>query len=76
MSITKKKREGKRKNNRRFRNPGLIEDFLADSNQKIMPINLYIREIRRLEKDYPNIAIRKNKQFNNSDLWDCTIFKR
>ena len=76
MSIMKKWKERKQRNTRRFRNPGLIEQFLADSTRKVMPINLYVREIHRLERSYPKIAIRKDKQYNNSDLLECTVFKR
>ena len=76
MSIGQKWKNLKRKKKRKFQQPGLIEAFLEDSNRKTMTINLYHREIRRLETQFPQIAIRKDKSFNNTDLWECTVFKR
>lgn len=76
MCIRKKWRELKLQKQQENEHPGLIEEFLADSNRKTMPLNLYLREIHRLEKRFPKIAIRKDNQLNNTDLWECTVFKR
>lgn len=76
MSISQKWRELKRQKKRKFWHPGLIEEFLDDPNRKTMPINLYVREIRRLETAFPKIAIRKDNRLNNTNLWECTVFKR
>ena len=76
MSISQKWRELKRQKKRKYRHPGLIEEFLDDPTRKTMAINLYTREIRRLETSFPQIAIRKDSKFNNTDLWECTVFKR
>ena len=61
---------------RRNRHPGLIEEFLEDSNRQTMPIHLYPREIRRLEYQFPKIKITRDSRIPNTDLWQCTVNKR
>ena len=61
---------------RRNQHPGLIEEFLEDTNRESMTIKLYPREIRRLECQFPQISISKDKKFHNTDLWECTVSKR
>lgn len=70
MSVDKKRKK------RRHNQPGLIDEFLANPNQQTMPIKLYPREVRRLERDFPEINISRDNQVNNTDLWECTISKR
>ena len=76
MSIYKNWRDHKRQKQRKFQHPGLINDFLDDPNRKTLPINLYTREIPRLERQFSKIAIRKDKRLTDTDLWACTVFKR
>ena len=61
---------------RRNRHPGLIEEFLENSERQTMPICLYPRKIRRLEYQFPKIKISKDSRLHNTDLWKCTISKR
>ena len=61
---------------RRNQHPGLIEEFLEDTNRESMAIKLYSREIRRLLMLFPQIEITKEKKFNNTDLWECTITRK
>ena len=61
---------------RRDDRPGLIEEFIADPIRKTMSIKLYRREIRRLQLQFPEVAITQDSQFNNTDLWECTINKK
>ena len=61
---------------RRNQHPGLIEEFLEDPNRETMAIKLYSREIRRLQMQFPQIVINKDRKFNNTDLWECTITRR
>ena len=61
---------------RRNQQPGLINEFLDDSNRESMLIKLYPREIRRLKMQFPEINISKDKQFYSTDLWLCTITKK
>ena len=61
---------------RRNRHPGLIEEFLDDSERQTMNINLYPREIRRLEYQFPKIKITQDSCLNTSHLWKCTVSKR
>lgn len=68
-------RQNKRKK-RKDDQPGIIDLFLANSNEAILSIKLYSREIRRLERQYPEISISKDNRFNNTDLWECTISKK
>ena len=61
---------------RRNQHPGLIEEFLADKTRETMTIKLYPREIRRLERDFPQIDITKGARFKTTDLWECIISRR
>lgn len=61
---------------RRNRHPGLIEEFLDDKTRETMTIKLYPREIRRLERQFPEINITKGERFKTTDLWECTISRR
>ena len=61
---------------RKDKHPGIIDLFLANPNEEILSIKLYEREIRRIQRKYPEIIINKDKHFNTTDLWECSITKR
>jgi len=74
MCIDKKHPEQKQK--RKYRQPGIIENFLADSKQESISLDLYPREIRRFTFKYPELIIIKEKKYDNMDIWKCTLQKK
>ena len=76
MCIDKQSLSTKKHKKRKDKHPGVIDLFLANPNETITSMKLYPREIGRLERKYPEIIITKDKHFNTTDLWECTITKR
>ena len=62
---------------RRDRHPGKINEFLDDSERESMILPLYGREISRLQRQFPQITITKDRLVSDkSRLWYCTISKK
>jgi len=76
MSMCEQTIKQKKRQKRKNEHPGIIDSFLADSNESVLSMKLYSREIRRIERKYPDIIINKDRHFNTTDLWECTITKR
>ena len=53
-----------------------IKSFL-DSNAEVLPLRLYGREVRILQKRNPGIVIKVDSEYNKgSSLYNCFIYKK